>query len=114
MEDYKLPITKLTLDLLYEALNDYRKQGTAAFKSDTLIKLMSVWSSKLEDASGDALKQTQILLSIPHDTVRAQQEAFKTINADLDITIARIQILRKKLEGQSDSAMIEDLFKEIL
>lgn len=114
MDDYKLPVLKSTLDILCEALTTYRKNGIKELPVDEQLVVNKEWRDKLSKAKDDPQKQLTILLGMPEDQLRAQEESFKKMAQDLDITIAKVQLLRKRLEGEEDSYIVDDLINEIL
>ena len=114
MEDYKLPILKSTLSLICDALTAYRKHGVKDLAVDEQLEVNKIWREELNKAKDDPQKQLAMLLSMPDDQLRAQEAMFKKLSQDLDITIARIHLLKKKIEGEEDSYLVDDLISEIL
>lgn len=113
MENIKLPVMYKNLTMLYNALSLYRKTGQAILDNETILNQQIVLKEKLDSVRGDQVSQALILLDLPESEKMARIKSFKENEADLDILIARLQVLRRKMEGNSDSVLVEDLLKEL-
>jgi len=110
----KLPIIKKNLEVIYQALSFYRKSGEWAMENEVVLKAQDELKKKLDDSINDIVKQTNILLSQPSSERLARIRAFKHHEASLDILIAKIQILKGKLEKEVDSFIVDNLMEEIM
>ena len=113
METYELPILKKNLELIYEALWKYRSEKTRSLTSNEIVSEQKKLMKSVEDAKGDPVKLVELLMNVPESQIRARMESFKRVEADLEILIARIQILRRKVDGEQDTFMVEDLLREL-
>ena len=109
----KLPIKKTTLNILYEALKLYQKTGLRDESTEQLSKLFGDWGKGLDDKTMPPEKKLSLMLGMPADLMRARREAFNDIESELDIIIARIQVLRKKMEGKADTTLVENFLEEL-
>lgn len=110
----KLPVSKENVEIIYQALSRYKKSGEWQFNDDAILKEQTELKRKLDECGDDIVKKTDILLDAPESERLSRIRAFKKNEADLDILIAKLQILRKRLESSSDEYMIDDLLGEFL
>ena len=114
MTDLKLPVLKRHLDIIHSALVAYRKNGVHNLTADELIEEQRKITAELKKSDGDVGKALDALWSYSEEATRAKFYAFQKVEADLDIMIARVQILKQKAQGRSDNALITDFLKDVL
>ena len=114
MEEYQIPIAKKTLELLYQALVSYRQIGIRELNAEEMIAEQQRARNEIAQAGGDEAKMLGVIFSYPETHLRAKENAWKSDEADLDILIAKVQVLRRRMDGQADTAMVEDFLKEVL
>ena len=114
MEKYQLSIAKKTVDLIYEALVFFKDTGLKKLSIDKTVNEQRKLIESLDKAGNDPGKWTELLMQVPEQQVRAQMREMDESIVDLDILIARIQIIRKRLEGKADDIMVTEFLKEVL
>lgn len=120
MEKYQLSIRKSTLDLLYEALNNLKKGGMLMLGAEEQCTLAKRVDKRVEDDKAKNTKTPSIMDGIKSEMGYITEETFKLSEAkfqkasyDLDIIIAKVQLVRKNIEEQHDEYLVDDLLKEI-
>jgi len=114
MEPHKLKIQKKHLEMIYTGLTMFRDEGVIRdLDADDIIQEQKRVTEAIKKADGDPNKILATVLTVEENVTRAQIEAFRRDEADLDILIAKIQVLRKKLESDQDSTLVDDFLKEI-